>query len=74
MRRHLKHAMRHAVVAAIAVAFQSWASAAQAESAKAWDAFTHDFIEATFKAQPQFAVWAGRHEFDGKLPDWTPTV
>ena len=71
MGRHLNDAMRYAAVAAITIAFQSYASAAQADSARAWDAFTHDFIEATFKAQPHFAVWAGRHEFDGKLPDWT---
>jgi len=37
-----------------------------------WDTYVHDFIEATFKARPHFAVWAGRHEFDGRLPDWSP--
>src|SRR5262249_30345443 len=25
-----------------------------------------------FKANPTFAVYQGRHEFDGQLPDWTP--
>lgn len=30
------------------------------------------FIEAYFKANPGFAANAGRHEFDGQLPDWTP--
>lgn len=29
-------------------------------------------IEAYFKANPGFAANAGRHEFDGQLPDWTP--
>jgi hypothetical protein len=55
----------------IGIAFQGDAWATQVLSAKAWDAYTSDFIEATFKARPQFAVWAGRHEFDGKLPDWS---
>ena len=30
-----------------------------------------DFEESYFKANPSFAVYQGRHEFDGKLPDWT---
>ena len=29
------------------------------------------FLEAHFAANPGFAVYQGRHEFDGKLPDWT---
>jgi uncharacterized protein (DUF885 family) len=36
-----------------------------------WDAFVTDFIEAYFVAHPDAAVRAGRHEFDGKLPDWS---
>jgi Bacterial protein of unknown function (DUF885) len=35
----------------------------------AWSKLTNDYIEATFKAQPFFAVYAGRHEFDGEMPD-----
>ncbi len=37
-----------------------------------WDAFVNEYIEAHFAANPTSAVNAGRHEFDGKLPDWTP--
>ena len=70
-RNVLKEAVRYMAVAMMAVTFQGYGWAAQPTSAKAWDAYTHDFIEATFKAQPQFAVWAGRHEFDGRLPDWS---
>ena len=29
------------------------------------------FLEAHFAANPGFAVYQGRHEFDGKLPDWS---
>ena len=29
------------------------------------------FIEARMKADPYFAVQAGRHEFDGQMPDWS---
>ena len=37
----------------------------------AWDAFVSEVLESYFGAQPNLAVWAGRHEFDGKLPDWS---
>src|SRR5690606_38803683 len=37
----------------------------------AWPRFVEDFIEAYFVAHPTFAVSAGRHEFDGRLPDWS---
>ncbi len=37
-----------------------------------WDQYVHDFMEATFAAHPTFAVVQGRHEFDGKFPDWSP--
>ncbi|HYJ88601.1 MAG TPA: DUF885 domain-containing protein [Pyrinomonadaceae bacterium] len=36
-----------------------------------WDSYLNEFLEAYFEAHPDFAVIAGRHEFDGKLPDWT---
>src|SRR6266545_7690271 len=37
----------------------------------AWNSYVNEFLEAYFVAHPDFAVRAGRHEFDGKLPDWT---
>ena len=55
----------------MAVSFHDHAVAAQAAASKTWDAFTNDFMEATFEARPNYAVWAGRHEFDGRLPDWS---
>src|SRR5882672_155868 len=42
-----------------------------ASDSKSWDSYVKDFIEAYFVAHPDFAVRAGRHEFDGKLPDWS---
>jgi hypothetical protein len=38
---------------------------------KDWDAHVSEFLEAYFVARPDFAVRQGRHEFDGKLPDWS---
>jgi len=37
-----------------------------------WDAYVEQFITDYFTANPHFAVYQGRHEFDGKLPDWSP--
>jgi uncharacterized protein (DUF885 family) len=34
-----------------------------------WPQFAAHFLEAYFKANPYFAVQAGRHEFDGQMPD-----
>lgn len=36
-----------------------------------WNAFVRRFVEETFQAQPDFAVWSGRHDFDGQMPDWS---
>ena len=36
-----------------------------------WDSYVDEFLDAYFTAHPDFAVRAGRHEFDGKLPDWS---
>src|ERR1700678_1705723 len=34
-----------------------------------WPAVAHNFIEDYLRAHPYFAAQAGRHEFDGQLPD-----
>jgi hypothetical protein len=36
-----------------------------------WPQFANGFIESKFKADPFFAVNAGRHEFDGQMADWS---
>jgi hypothetical protein len=40
--------------------------------AGAWDHFVRSFLDAYFEAHPTFAAGSGRHEFDGRLPDWSP--
>ena len=42
-----------------------------AETGQDWDKFVAGFIEAYFQAEPLFAVYQGRHEFDGQFPDWS---
>ncbi|MGH9339154.1 MAG: DUF885 domain-containing protein [Acidobacteriota bacterium] len=36
-----------------------------------WDTFRDQFLEEYFVSNPAFAVNQGRHEFDGRLPDWS---
>ena len=40
-----------------------------AATAADWPRFVNNFIEASFKANPGFAVQQGRHEFDGQITD-----
>jgi hypothetical protein len=37
-----------------------------------WDTFVEGYLTEYFRLHPDAAVKAGRHEFDGQLPDWTP--
>lgn len=45
-------------------------TAAHSASA-AWVLFINDYIEASLAAHPAWAVYQGRHEFDGQMPDWS---
>ena len=36
-----------------------------------WDAYVGQFLNDYFAANPQFGVYQGKHEFDGKLADWS---
>jgi uncharacterized protein (DUF885 family) len=42
-----------------------------ADSARQWDAFVDQFLTEYFALHPDFAVQLGKHEFDGKFPDWS---
>ena len=44
---------------------------APAPDTSAWDEFAATFLTDYFQAHPAFAVVAGRHEHDGRLPDWS---
>ncbi|HEY6662994.1 MAG TPA: DUF885 domain-containing protein [Sphingomicrobium sp.] len=47
-------------------------AASQTAQAKDWPGFVNNFIEATFKSNPGFAVSQGRHEYDGQIADLSP--
>lgn len=36
-----------------------------------WTPFVNGYIDGWFKLNPSFAVYEGKHEFDGQLPDWS---
>jgi hypothetical protein len=36
-----------------------------------WPAFVSNYLDAYFAHRPDLAVMAGRHEFDGRLPNWS---
>jgi uncharacterized protein (DUF885 family) len=41
------------------------------EANNQWDAYVEKFLADYFAAHPDAAIEAGRHEFDGQLPDWS---
>jgi hypothetical protein len=45
--------------------------ASMSSGAATWDDYVTALLESEFNANPPTAVWAGRHEFDGRLPDWS---
>jgi uncharacterized protein (DUF885 family) len=45
---------------------------ASATTTMPWSQFVDQFIEHYLQSHPTFAVNAGRHEFDGRMPDWSP--
>ncbi|WP_375398451.1 DUF885 domain-containing protein [uncultured Sphingomonas sp.] len=48
------------------------AAVASPTPAESWPAFRDAFIEGWFKVNPADAVYQGRHDFDGQMPDWSP--
>ncbi|SKB33470.1 DUF885 domain-containing protein [Sphingopyxis flava] len=41
-------------------------------TATRWSAFRDAFLAGYFPLSPTFAVYQGKHEYDGQLPDWSP--
>jgi hypothetical protein len=58
-----------AAIALVAASAHCPAASPKPLKSAAWPAFVNAYAETTFKAQPFFAVYAGRHEFDGQMPD-----
>ncbi|MEZ5710922.1 MAG: DUF885 domain-containing protein [Blastomonas sp.] len=46
-------------------------SATGADDGTEWGGFVDGYLSGYFPLHPTFAVYQGRHEFDGQLPDWS---
>jgi len=49
-------------------------AASLAEPQIPWAEFRESFIEEYFEHSPDAAIFAGRHEYDGQLHDYSPTA
>ncbi|QNM82667.1 DUF885 domain-containing protein [Sphingomonas sabuli] len=58
-------------VAAVPVVPVAEAPPAVAPADNGWAGFLQSYIDSSFRANPPFAVSSGKHEYDGKLPDWS---
>ena len=45
--------------------------APSASASPAWDTFVAQFLDGYFATHPDAAVGAGKHQYDGQLPDWS---
>src|SRR3546814_2373109 len=50
---------------------QNTASAAADQTVKPWQTVIDEFIDGYFARYPTDAASAGKHQYDGKLPDWS---
>ena len=48
-----------------------YGSGGATEANAQWTSFVQSFLDGWFKLDPAFAVYQGKHEFDGQLPDWS---
>jgi len=62
---------RYGLYVCVTVSLLITASLKAAPAAISWDSFVAEFLEHYFVFEPTSAVAEGRHEFDGKLPDWS---
>lgn len=49
----------------------SYGSGGATQANAQWTPFVQSFLDGWFKLDPAFAVYQGKHEFDGQLPDWS---
>jgi len=59
------------ILAVAAAALLALAGCGQRNGAAQWAAYQEQFIQRSFELDPTFAAYQGRHEYDGRLPDWT---
>jgi hypothetical protein len=60
-----------AVITLLAVFCSAHAQSKKRPLVVSWPTFVASFIDTYFAHRPDLAVIAGRHEFDGRLPNWS---
>src|ERR1700675_163382 len=61
-----------AILAACVLSLAACRTAPPAPAASSeWDKYVAGYLDAYFAVHPDIAVGEGRHEFDGKLPDFS---
>jgi Bacterial protein of unknown function (DUF885) len=65
--------MRHPLVTTllVAVTLMTCRSRPGPPTAAQWDQGVQRFLDDYFRANPTFAVYQGKHEYDGRFPDWS---
>ncbi len=58
-------------VIALAVCLVAACGRQPPKASSGWEVFINGFIDTYFEANPLFAVYQGRHEYDGRFPDWS---
>lgn len=69
MLRGFRHSL---LLAAMVLTAHAAAQSAGATEPDRWPKFVENFVERYFEFNPTIAVAAGKHAFDGRLPDWSP--
>ncbi|TMJ18922.1 MAG: DUF885 domain-containing protein [Alphaproteobacteria bacterium] len=75
----MKHGFTALLVSAAALALAACATGPgsppppDVQAGETWPAFMARYIDQDFRANPAFAVVQGKHEYDGRLPDWSET-
>jgi uncharacterized protein (DUF885 family) len=63
--------IRAAIIAAVVLLSFQHRAAQSASGTSVWDNYVKRYLNDYFAANPDAAVAAGKHEFDGQLPDWS---
>jgi hypothetical protein len=63
--------LRLRLIASLLLALAGCSGTQKPVSSPEWDQFVASYLDSYFAVHPDAAVSAGRHEFDGKLPDFS---
>jgi hypothetical protein len=66
-----RHLIRWGSAVLILVSLMGCGKASRPERSADWDKYVAGYLDAYFAVHPDIAVSNGRHEFDGKLPDFS---